>query len=127
MIRPPGVDRRAVAALITIMALGIAFHPGPAHAGMQSEIDHLLQTIETSDCTFTRNGNRHGGQEAGAHIRKKYAYVKAKVNATEDFIRHAATRSSMSGRPYHVTCDGIEMPTAEWLSQELAHFRREKQ
>jgi hypothetical protein len=57
MIRPPGVERRAVASLIAILALCIAFHPCPAHAGMQSEIDHLLQYIETSDCTFTRNGN----------------------------------------------------------------------
>lgn len=109
------------------MALGIAFHPCPAHAGMQSEIDHLMQAIETSGCTFERNGYSHDGQEASAHIRKKYAYVKRKVTSTEDFIRYAATQSSVSGRPYQVTCDGIEMPTAEWLVQELARFRGEKQ
>jgi hypothetical protein len=63
---------------------------------------------------------------AGEHIRKKIRHVKANERH-RGFHPYAATKSSMSGRPYQVTCDGNEMPTAEWLSQELARFRREKQ
>ena len=90
---------------------------------MQLEIDHLLQYIETSGCRFMRNGNIHDGQQAGEHIRKKYAHTKRWIKSTEDFIQYAATKSSMSGRLYQVTCDGVEMPTAAWLREELARFR----
>jgi Family of unknown function (DUF5329) len=123
MNRLPAIDGLAATALAAILAGWLAIYPCPAHAGMTAEIDHLLRHIETSDCTFTRNGNSHDGQAAGAHIRKKYAYAKGKITATEDFIRYAATKSSISGRPYQVTCDGVEMPTAQWLTQELSRFR----
>ena len=123
MKRPPAIDCLLAIPFSTILALGIACYPCPSHAGMQSEIDHLFRTIETSGCTFNRNGNIYDGQEAGEHIRKKYAHAKRRIKSTEDFIRYAATKSSMSGRPYQVTCDGIEMPTAEWLTEELVRFR----
>jgi len=117
------VERLLKTSLAAILALCIGYHPCPAHAGMQSGIDHLLQAIETSGCSFTRNGNVHDGQAAGEHIRRKFAHTKRRIKSAEDFIRYAATQSSLSGRPYQVTCDGIEMPTAEWLTEELARFR----
>jgi len=123
MNRYPTIDGRFATVLTAVLALCIAFHPCPSYAGMHAEIDHLLQYIETSTCSFKRNGTIHNGQQAGEHIRKKYAYTKRWINSTEDFIRHAATQSSMSGQPYQVACDGVEMPTAEWLTEELARFR----
>lgn len=94
---------------------------------MDSEIDHLLQYIETSNCTFIRNGEIHNSQDAVEHIRKKYAYAKRRIKSAEDFIRYAATKSSMSGKPYQVICNGTEMPTAEWLTDELSRFRKKTQ
>jgi len=113
--------------LAVILALCITFHPCLSHAGMESEIDHLLEYIETSGCTFNRNGTIHDGQDAGEHIRKKYAHTKRYIKTTADFIQYAATKSSMSGKPYQVTCEGIETPTAKWLSDELARFRKTSQ
>jgi hypothetical protein len=32
-------------------------------------------------------------------------------------------KSSMSGRKYHVTCNGKKQASAEWLHDELARYR----
>ena len=101
----------------------MVFCPCTSHADMGAEIEHLLQYIDTSDCSFIRNGKSHDSTDAGAHIRKKYDYVKGRIKTTEDFIRYAATKSSMSGRPYQVICNNEKMATAEWLTRELARFR----
>ena len=94
-----------------------------SHADMGSEIDHLLEYIDVSDCIFIRNGKAHDNKEAGAHIRRKYGHIKNRVKTTEDFIRYAATKSSMSGQSYQVLCSGKKMTTAEWLTQELDRLR----
>ena len=121
----PSIERLLAALSAISLALAIVFNVGPSHAGMESEIEHLLRAIETSDCRFQRNGNNHDAQQAVEHIRKKNAHAKHRITSSEDFIRYAATQSSISGRPYLVTCHGIEMPTAEWLMLELARFRDE--
>jgi hypothetical protein len=96
----------------------------PSAADMNAEIDHLLHYIEAADCTFDRNGTMYDPHAAAAHIRKKYAYARRWIESAEDFIRYAATESSMSGRPYAVICDGVETPTADWLTDELNRFRQ---
>jgi hypothetical protein len=93
---------------------------------MDVEIDHLLVYIDTSECTFIRNGKSHDSREAGAHIRRKYGHIKNRVRTTEEFIQYAATKSSMSGKPYQVICSMKEMATAEWLTRELERFRNRK-
>ena len=98
--------------------------PCTVHADMGQEIEHLLQYIDTSDCTFIRNGKSHDSKDAGMHIRKKYGHIKGRIKTTEDFIRYAATKSSMSGRPYQVICNGEKTATAEWLTRELDRFRK---
>ncbi len=101
----------------------IVFYPCTSHADMGLEIEHLLQYIDTSDCSFIRNGKSHDSIDASAHIRKKYAHIKSRIKTTEDFIQYAATKSSLSGRPYQVICNKDKMATAEWLAQELYRFR----
>lgn len=101
-------------------------YPFSSIADMDSEINYLLATIEESDCTYIRNGKAHDSREAGTHIRRKYSHIKSRVKTTEDFIKYAATRSSMSGQPYQVICDGKKMDTAEWLIQELGRYRNRK-
>jgi len=87
------------------------------------EIDHLLQFIANSNCTFIRNGERYPSAEAKLHINKKYNYVKSKVNSAEDFIKYAATKSSMTGKYYSVICAGKEKTSKQWLLDELAAYR----
>jgi hypothetical protein len=108
--------------LILICVIWILY-PLSSLAGMEAEIDHLLAFIDASDCTFIRNGKSHENKEAGDHIRRKYGHIKNRVKTTEDFIRYAATKSSMSGQPYEVICNGKKMATAEWLTRELHRFR----
>ena len=90
---------------------------------MGEEIEHLLQYIDASHCSFIRNGKAHDSSDAVAHIRKKYAYIKSRIKTTEDFIQYAATKSSVSGQAYEVICDNKKLATAEWLEQELSRFR----
>ena len=92
-------------------------------ADMQDEIRHLLQFIESSGCEFERNGTVYDSKEARSHIERKYDYIESRVDETEVFIKYAATKSSMSGKKYHVTCNGKRQASAEWLHQELSRYR----
>lgn len=112
-------------ALAAVAALLPAFGNAYAVVNNESEIVHLLQYIESSQCTFVRNGSSHNSADARSHIEKKYGYVKSRVETTEDFIRYAATKSSLSGNKYEVVCDGQRYATGNWLQQELQRFRKQ--
>ena len=92
-------------------------------ADMQDEIQHLLRFIETSGCEFERNGTVYDSRKARSHIERKYNYIESRVDETEDFIKYAATESSMSGRKYKVTCNGKQQASADWLHDELSRYR----
>lgn len=90
----------------------------------QGEIDHLFGYVAVSHCAFQRNGNWYDAQRALAHLRSKYEFVKSSIDTAEEFIEKAATRSSLSGRPYEVSC-GAAAPvsSAQWLRVELYRYR----
>ena len=92
-------------------------------ADMQNEIQHLLRFIESSGCEFERNGTVYDSKKARSHIERKYDYIESRVDETEDFIKYAATESSMSGRKYNVKCNGSKQTSAEWLLDELSRYR----
>lgn len=71
-----------------------------------TEIAHLISYLEKSECRFMHNGSWHEAEEAVSHIRRKYEYYlgKERIVSAEDFIEHAATRSSLSGQTYRVKC-----------------------
>jgi hypothetical protein len=92
----------------------------------QTEIEYLLQSIETSGCSFYRNGTWYDGAQARAHLRTKYDYLAGRqlIGTAEDFIDKAATKSSLSGKPYKIRCgDGIEVESGPWLHQMLGQYR----
>ena len=95
----------------------------PAAADTNGEIDHLLAFVGSSGCTYVRNGKEYNAAEAREHIERKYDYIRDRINTTEQFIQYAATESSISGKPYTVTCGGREEPSADWLKRELAGYR----
>ncbi|MBE9547863.1 MAG: DUF5329 domain-containing protein [Proteobacteria bacterium] len=98
-----------------------------ASIAMEEETLHLLDYIGQSGCTFTRNGTEYSSEEARSHILRKYNYVKSKISTTEQVIKYAATKSSISGKAYTITCPGEEpVPSAEWLSSELLKYRLAK-
>ena len=99
----------------------------PAVAGdklLQAEIDHLIQTIQNSDCAFIRNGKAHSPPEAIEHILKKYDHFKEKIKTTEDFIDYCASKSLLSNQPYQIDCPGQDMVQSRmWFLEELKRFR----
>ena len=93
-------------------------------AGMQTEINHLLQFVEQTDCQYERNGKIHSGKEAAEHIKKKYNYFKDDIDSAEKFIELSATKSTISGKYYLVHCPNhLTIRSQEWLLQELDNFR----
>jgi len=111
------------------LALGFALLPAARAtppAPVQAEVNQLLESIATSGCEFFRNGSWHDAKQAQLHLRYKYEALAARnqIGTAEDFIEKAATRSSLSGRPYAIRCgDGIIVTTNQWLRDELARLR----
>jgi hypothetical protein len=93
----------------------------------QAEVEHLLSAVASSGCEFYRNGEWFDSQKASAHLRDKYAALVAlgRFETATDFIEKAATKSSLSGRPYFIRCAGGKpIPTDQWLREALERYRR---
>lgn len=95
-------------------------------AATQQEISHLFSYLENSGCQFNRNDSWYEAKDAVTHINKKYQYLLGKnlISSTESFIEGAATKSSMSGKPYQVRCDGVVAQSAPWFKAELTKYRK---
>lgn len=88
------------------------------------EIDYLLATIGSSDCTFIRNGSRYDAEDAESHLRMKYRRGKRYASTTEKFIERLASKSSMSRKPYFIECGSAEkVESGLWLEQRLEEYR----
>jgi hypothetical protein len=91
------------------------------------EIGHLLNFVKTSPCKISRNGELHKGNEAVSHIKRKYDHFKSDIKTAEQFIKYAATKSTLSGRHYMVKCGGNNpFKTKEWLLKELRNYRENR-
>ena len=115
-----------------MLALSMSFAQ-IAHAATpapsKSEINALLQVLQTSGCQFNRNGSWYTAAEARDHMSRKVEYVEnhGGFKSTEDFIEVVATKSSMSGQAYQVRCSqGAAIPSAQWMAQTLKNLRRPK-
>jgi Family of unknown function (DUF5329) len=113
----------------SVLMLGLLLVPvarAEPPTNVQIEVNFLLGYIEGSACEFYRNGTWNDSKTAQAHLRDKYKYLVTGnlINTTEDFIEKAATKSSFSGQPYEVRCNGGATVTSnQWLRNELARFR----
>ena len=90
----------------------------------KNEIDHLLQYVAASSCTFVRNGSEYPAAKARDHLESKYRFVGSRISTAEDFIKYLATGSSMSGEPYHVKCGRNDGLAGVWLTDELHRYRK---
>ena len=96
------------------------------NATTQREITGLLQALEHSGCRFQRNGSWHEAAEARSHLQRKYDYLLKRnlAGSAEQFIDNAASRSSISDKPYRVACPNRpEQDSAPWFRQQLARLR----
>jgi Family of unknown function (DUF5329) len=115
---------RVLGPLLGLALLTVASAAPPAIA--QTEINFLLGFIESSGCEFYRNGSWYDSKRAQAHLRDKYEMLAGtgQINTAEDFIEKAATKSSLSGRPYQIRCGGGEAVTSnQWLRDVLTRYR----
>jgi len=117
--------------ILAVILVTLASASSPAFAAdlpatSRAEIDALLNRLGTSGCQFNRNGSWYSSADAKAHLAKKLNYLveKKKLDGTEQFIKLAASSSSMSGTPYQVRC-GDSQPVASqtWLTTELQTIR----
>lgn len=122
--------RISFAALFVLLTgLPIAASAASPDVQTDNEVERLIEFIKASPCQFNRNGSWYASNEAAGHIDKKYhaALEKDLVHSAEDFISYAASKSSLTGMPYTVQCQGIgEMNCSEWLTAELRKVREEK-
>ncbi len=99
---------------------------GEMTPAVQKEIAQLLDRIESSNCSFARNGSWHGPADARKHLQMKVDYMVKRnmLGSTEEFISKAATASSVSGEAYQIKCgNGAPMASATWLTAELKRIR----
>ena len=116
----------ALGLALLCVALNVAAGGEPPAAAAQDEIRRLLATLEESGCEFARNGKWYPAGEARRHLERKYAEAVRRdvIRSSEDFIRHVASASSISGEPYQVRCKPAEaVPSAVWLNRELMRYR----
>jgi hypothetical protein len=112
--------------LLAALVLSLIATPTAAtpDAAAEREIEHLLQFIGTSGCTFVRNGTPYPADKAREHLATKYRYARTRLVTADDFIKYLATDSSSSGEPYRIVCDRKEALAGAWLSEELRRYRR---
>ena len=113
------------ALLASLSVLPQAFAQSAGTAG--TEIDYLLDFVETSGCEFYRNGTWYDSVRAQEHLRDKYNYLSGinRIQTTEEFIERAASKSTLSGQAYEVRCGpcATTQALAEWLQSVLARYR----
>ena len=107
---------------LCFLLMMLSFHQ-PCSAGTAEEIAALLHFIERSDCIFVRNGKEYDSLTARQHIENKYNYYREKITSAEEFIQYSAAKSSMTGTPYQVLCNGVRMNSSGWLNAELEKMR----
>lgn len=111
---------------LLLCASGVAAAQQAPSAQTGREVEQLFVALKQSGCTFYRNGSWHEADEAGAHLRRKYDYLlkKGHVASTEAFIDLAASKSSMSGKPYLVKCgSAAPMQSKLWFNGKLRELR----
>lgn len=95
-------------------------------ANLEAEVEYLLARVADSGYIFIRNGNDHDSVDAAKHMRRKYEHFrdKGKIGDIDEFIELSATKSMLTGKMYMVRMsDGSEIPTANWLHDEIDAYR----
>ena len=112
-------------ALLALLAILIAVPVSSSvPSTTQGEIAHLLSQIAQSDCQFIRNSKTYSPEQAVEHINNKYNYLKNRIKTTEQFIKYAASRSSITGSDYHIRCGEVTITSREWLEEQLRMYRQ---
>ena len=90
-----------------------------------NKIEALIAHVEgLADAKFVRNGIEYDAKTAGAFLRGKWDANQSKIKTAEDFIEHAATKSSTTGKPYLIRfTGGKEVKSGEYLREQLQRLK----
>jgi hypothetical protein len=111
--------------ILSLFVAGAACAKGLAPATSR-EINQLFTALENSRCEFNRNGTWYNTQEASAHLHQKFAYLRKRdmIASTEAFIDLAASKSSMTDKPYLVRCGNSQpVSSKSWFLLKLKALR----
>lgn len=117
----------SLAAGIFLVFLGVSDASSAPDAVAQREIAELMKALQGSHCRFQRNGSWYDDSEARSHLQRKYDQLRRRdlVDSAEQFIERAASRSSVSGKPYRIACPGqAEQNTSDWFAERLRMLRK---
>ena len=109
--------------LLSVFLIAGFIETAHAEADADTEIRALIQAVAESECEFNRNGSLHSAEAAAAHLELKYSRGKRYADSAEAFIERLASKSSWSGKPYQMICDGQTQPTGDWLTATLEDIR----
>jgi len=122
------MHRRHILVLATAPALG-PYASRVAHAATspmeQARIDKLIRHVELQKgMVFIRNGTEYTCEQAARFLRGKMDSMGKEVSTAREFIERIATRSSKSGKLYHVRlADGTVLPAGHYLTDELKRIK----
>lgn len=99
----------------------------PARLTENEKIEHLISHIAgLESAVFIRNRREHDCREAADHMRSKWKWKRNEIRTARDFIRLAATGSTVSGEPYFIRwASGKQRESAAYLTEQLERLERE--
>lgn len=116
-------------ALLRLGLLALAcfnvLHAAKAEPAASQEIERLIEVVEQSGASFERNGKSYTAKEGADHLRLKLKRGGKYADTAEHFITRLASKSSWSGKPYHIQLpDGTRLTMQVWLEAELVKIRK---
>ncbi|CAA6677835.1 MULTISPECIES: DUF5329 domain-containing protein [unclassified Lentimonas] len=114
-----------LAIVLLSLSLGNWLNAAKPSAAAAQEIQQLIEAVEQSGCTFERNGKTYTAQEGADHMRLKLKRGGKYADTTEHFITRLASKSSWSGKPYHIIEPNGDQRTMQvWLEAQLVLIRK---
>lgn len=91
----------------------------------KAKIEGLLTHLESlKAATFIRNGSHYDAQTAAQFLRGKWHAHEGEIKTADDFIAHAATVSSTTGKPYLIQLSGASpIRSADYLAAQLRKLK----
>lgn len=116
------IRRSFLLGFVSTLALGASAEP-PAHE--RELINKLINFVESRhDTKFVRNGKEYSCDEAATFLRRKMDAMGGDIHTAHEFVERIASKSSMSGKPYHVKFDdGRSVPASRFLGDELKRLK----
>ncbi|MDR2209801.1 MAG: DUF5329 family protein [Azoarcus sp.] len=120
---------RKIMCWVLLLSLSF-FASAPAHALSEEEkITMIIESIkDTPEGTrFIRNGKAYDVADAISHLNLKRSRTKSRLKTAEDFIKYAASGSSVSGKEYLIRYpDGTTVTTAAFFMEKLRKLKAGK-